>query len=91
MMNNTYFKHLSVTGVAGGTRPRGSLTLIHDSQPQAKRQGVPGCRSLLASLDRLLNRNSWNQDAADGIWIGEGVVSDCRGGDLAKGAKDPVL
>jgi hypothetical protein len=37
MMNNTYFKHLAVTGVAGGTRPRGNLALIHDSQPQAMR------------------------------------------------------
>jgi hypothetical protein len=40
-MNNAYFKHLAVTGVAGGTRRRGSLALIHDSQPQAKRQ-APG-------------------------------------------------
>jgi hypothetical protein len=32
-MNNTYFKRIAVTGVAGGTRPRGSLALIQDSQP----------------------------------------------------------
>jgi hypothetical protein len=38
MMNDTHLRHVAVTGVACGTRPRGSLALIHDSQPQAKRQ-----------------------------------------------------
>ena len=45
IMNNTYFKHLAVTGVAGGTRPRGSLALIHDSQPQARRHWYKTARS----------------------------------------------
>jgi hypothetical protein len=35
VMINTHVKNLAVTGVAGGIRPRGSLALIHDSQPQA--------------------------------------------------------
>jgi hypothetical protein len=35
MTNNAYAKHLIVTGVTGETRPRGSLTLIRYSRPQA--------------------------------------------------------
>jgi hypothetical protein len=46
-MNNTHLKYLSVTGVAGGTRPRGSLALIHDSQPQAERHCVIASQAVI--------------------------------------------
>jgi hypothetical protein len=45
MTNNTYAKHLTVTGVTSETRPRGSLTLIR--YPGRKPSGIASSGEVL--------------------------------------------